>query len=866
MKQAEYQISLFDGDHKLTIDKPIRLIELFAGYGSQALALKYLGANFEHWKICEWAVKSIQAYKDLHFGDDNTDYSAAKTQDEVIDYLYNKGISANYNEPMTIDQIKRLGEEKQRVIYNNLIATHNLVSVCNCHASDLEISDTDKYTYIMTYSFPCFTADSLVLTDNGYKPINEIKIGDMVLTCDNTYQRVNKTFDNGIKPILKINAMAVDEIKCTNNHRFYVRTMSRVGHNQHRVFSNPYWKPACTLTKKDYLGIAINQKSIIPMWNGVDFEWSDGRKTRHKNQLQGLFEFADFWWIIGRYMGDGWSRAQGGIIICCAHDELDEVTRRIDKLFNYNVAKERTVYKIHIPIKELSAFVAQFGSGAMNKHLTNTILDLPTNLLKAFLNGYMSADGCCVNGLNKVTSTSRELIYGIAQCVAKVYRTPYRVYCTKRPKKCIIEGRVVNQHNSYELVWKNHICKQDKAFFEDGFIWFPISKISEDIAQNVYDIEVENNHSFTVQNTIVHNCQDLSLAGKGLGMEKGSGTRSGLLWEVERILDECNGNLPQILLMENVPEVIGTNNSEHFSQWVAKLDSLGYKSKWEILNAKDYGVPQNRARCFMVSWLGNYYYDFPKKVKLEKRIKDILETNVDEKYYLNDDTIERISKWKSQQQPLDHILNDNSCSPCLTARGGGEEHSGMILYGETNDNNRFFKQAFETAQENDCNAGDTIDAYNKKVNQSGTSPTITTRPEGFKTAILVVDGFNQSIRADQTCFGTITRNVGADLKRNGQGLIEIEPLALDEQNGYIRQDGTVGTLTTDGSSPKHNNRIIEKNLRIRKITPKECGRLMGVRDKDIDTMAVNQNNSSQYHLYGDSIVVDVLMAIFGQML
>ena len=188
-----------------------------------------------------------------------------------------------------------------------------------------------------------------------------------------------------------------------------------------------------------------------------------------------------------------------------------------------------------------------------------------------------------------------------------------------------------------------------------------------------------------------------------------------------------------------------------------------------------------------------------------------------------------------------------------------------ILIGEKMNDNRFFKQAFETAQENECSIGDTIDAYNKKVNQSGTSPTITTRPEGFKTAILVVDGFNQSIRADQTCFGTITRNVGADLKRNGQGLIEIEPLAFDEQNGYIRQDGTVGTLTTDGSSPKHNNRIIE-NLRIRKITPKECGRLMGVRDKDIDTMAVNQSNSSQYHLYGDSIVVDVLMAIFGQML
>lgn len=843
------QISLFDGDTPLKITKPIRLIELFAGYGSQSLALKYLKVPFEHWKICEWAVKSIQAYKDLHFGDDTCDYSKAYSVDELIEMLLAKGISADYNAPMTREQIKRMGEQKIRTVYNNIIATNNLVSVCNAHAQDFEIQDTEKYTYIMTYSFPCFTADSLVLTDKGYKPINEIEIGDMVLTCDNTYQMVTKTFDNGIKPILKINAMAVDEIKCTNNHRFYVRTMSRVGHNQHRVFSNPYWKPACTLTKKDYLGVAINQKSIIPTWNGVDFDWSDGRKTRHKNQLQCLLGYTDFWWLIGRYMGDGWCRAQGGIIICCAHDELDEVTQRIDKLFNYSVVKERTVYKIHIPIKELSEFVAQFGSGALNKHLTNTILDLPTNLLKAFLHGYISADGCFVNGLNKVTSTSRELIYGIAQCVAKVYRTPYRVYCTKRPQKYTIEGRVVNQHNTYELVWKEQICKQDKAFFEDGFIWFPISKISEDIPQNVYDIEVENNHSFTVQNTIVHNCQDLSKAGNGAGMAKGSGTRSGLLWEVERILDECNGNLPQILLMENVPDVIGANNIKHFAQWVKKLEQLGYTSKWQCLNAKDYGVPQNRDRCFMVSWLGNHYYDFPTPIKLEKRLKDVLETNVDEKYYLNDDTIERISKWKSQQQPLDHILNENSCSPCLTARGAGEEHSGMILL----------------------------------------------------------------------------------------GMLGGEPLALDEQNGYIRQDGTVGTLTTDGSSPKHNNRIVELNgkhpyelsdamkkyivskddkylvsngnlivnrdiacskttregctradasdyispdlmpneniankntlnYRIRKLTPKECGRLMGVRDDDIDKMSVNQSNSSLYHCFGDSIVVDVLMAIFKQML
>lgn len=161
---------------------------------------------------------------------------------------------------------------------------------------------------------------------------------------------------------------------------------------------------------------------------------------------------------------------------------------------------------------------------------------------------------------------------------------------------------------------------------------------------------------------------------------------------------------------------------------------------------------------------------------------------------------------------------------------------------------------------------------------------------------------------------------GAEPKIIMGGGIEIinEPLALDEQNGYVRQDGTVGTLTTDGSSPKHNNRIVEvrigafrgrnpdnpsdrtpgaptkqrleinnngtantlttvqkdnvvvepsvEKFRIRKLTPKECGRLMGVRDEDIDKMSVNQSNSALYHCFGDSIVVDVLMAIFKQMI
>ena len=89
---------------------------MFSGYGSQALALKYLGVNFEHWKTCEWAVKSIQAYKDIHFTDDNNDYSKEWKDEHLISWLFEKGISSNYNEPMKKEQIINNLQKKQKII------------------------------------------------------------------------------------------------------------------------------------------------------------------------------------------------------------------------------------------------------------------------------------------------------------------------------------------------------------------------------------------------------------------------------------------------------------------------------------------------------------------------------------------------------------------------------------------------------------------------------------------------------------------------------------------------------------------------------------------------------------------------------
>lgn len=136
-------------------------------------------------------------------------------------------------------------------------------------------------------------------------------------------------------------------------------------------------------------------------------------------------------------------------------------------------------------------------------------------------------------------------------------------------------------------------------------------------------------------------CQDLSVAGKQKGMSKGSGTRSGLLWEVERLLNECS-ELPQVLLMENVPQVHSKANMSDFQKWIDFLESKGYSNYWQDLNAKDYGVAQNRNRCFMVSLLGEWNYKFPQPIPLERKLKDYLEDEVDEKYCIKSEKAQKL--------------------------------------------------------------------------------------------------------------------------------------------------------------------------------------------------------------------------------
>ena len=180
--------------------------------------------------------------------------------------------------------------------------------------------------------------------------------------------------------------------------------------------------------------------------------------------------------------------------------------------------------------------------------------------------------------------------------------------------------------------WDKYAVASYNAVHGTDFETSDVTKIHPD------DLAITDTDKYCYILTYSFPCTDLSVAGAQKGMSRNGGTHSGLLWEVERLLSEMT-ELPQILLMENVPQVISDKFISDFAEWISFLDRRGYQSKYELLNAKDYGVPQTRERCFMVSWLGDYYFDFPEPIPLKRRLSDMLDSDVDDKWYIDMDNV-----------------------------------------------------------------------------------------------------------------------------------------------------------------------------------------------------------------------------------
>jgi DNA (cytosine-5)-methyltransferase 1 len=316
-------------------------------------------------------------------------------------------------------------------------------------------------------------------------------------------------------------------------------------------------------------------------------------------------------------------------------------------------------------------------------------------------------------------------------------------------------------------------------------------------------------------------CQDFSVAGLQKGGDAGSGTRSSLLWECERIIRAVK---PKYLLMENVKNLVGKKHKHNFIRWLRVLEMMGYQNFWKVLNAKDYGVPQNRERVFVVSILGCGQYLFPNPKKLEKRLKDVLETKVDKKYYLSNDVVDKFLK-SSFRSERDKLQNKNICD-CLRARDwksvkSVKEPLACASRGRNPEN------------PSDRTAGAPTE-QRLEVNQTGCSNTLT------------------SVQKDNYLLEPQVKQVG--------NIVETDSFGGNPQCGRVYSDDgispTLNTMQGGGREPK-----ITDSYCIRKLTPRECWRLMGVKDEQFNKLH-GISNSQLYKLAGNSIVVDVLMGIF----
>ena len=423
-----------------------------------------------------------------------------------------------------------------------------------------EFGDIDV---VLVGGSPCFVKGTKIITEDSYKNIEDIKLGDKVITHTGDYKRVVE-FGSKISKTVIVKAQGIKPTETTENHPYYIRKMKRVWNNKRRcderVFGEPEWVKAGELKKGDFLGININKKS--------------------ENTLSLSEEEC---YILGRYIADGHTRKDcrvsenrkndryWQVILSIGSKKLEDFRSRISEN-NYSVYKHtKNVHRVVFSNKRLVEIAEKYcGIGAINKKIPQVFINLPKKLLEKVIDGYMDGDGSSRNGEYRATSISEELILTLSQAVAKVFRANSGYSYTKRPSTCMIEGRTVNQNDTYTITFRKEMKKQSIAEVIGDVIWLPFKERTDTgREEQVFNMEVEDDNSYTANNAIVHNCQGFSMAGKLKGSSTACGIdvttlsqythlkrenfefsgQSYLFWEFVRLQKEIN---PKYFMLENV--------------------------------------------------------------------------------------------------------------------------------------------------------------------------------------------------------------------------------------------------------------------------------------------------------------------------
>ena len=386
-------------------------------------------------------------------------------------------------------------------------------------------------------------------------------------------------------------------------------------------------------------------------------------------------------------------------------------------------------------------------------------------------------------------------------------------------------------------------------------------------------------------------CQDFSSAGLQRGGEEGSGTRSGLLWETERAVRELR---PRHLVFENVGGLVSDKFIDLFNRWQARLNTYGYTNFQQLMNAKDYGVPQNRLRIFMVSILDcRRAYYFPKPFKLERRLKDVLEQNVEERYYLEEEQVRTLMNATQKHQEKGngfafkpHTPDDDYAFTVACGGKGGKTDNFIaepqIASMKSRDrdnptgvrtaNNGNFAQRLEpSADQSTSNTITSVAKDNLLIIPQATKEGYAVVPEGGVFDASYPDSTTRRGRVQEggTVSPTIMASQNELLRYEGKtdSVIELPVDKAHQQDAIQHEDGISRCLVvgSHGNSAYFTNTAVStpQGIRIRRLTERELYRLMDVEEKDIDTLLSAPIPRTQHaKLAGNSIVVACLYHIF----
>jgi len=357
---------------------------------------------------------------------------------------------------------------------------------------------------------PCFVAGTKVYTNNGYKNIEDIQEGDFVFTHSRKFNKVLKKMVSISKDIYDIK-IGGRKMSTTGNHPFFVKEC-RWEHipntkSYHRVIDNPKWMsmqeikdslschPKYKISYK--IGSPINNENIVPQFGNLE--------TDNEN----------FWWLIGKYIADGWlfKRKNNGdyrtiISFEKNNEEIKEFANKVEGMYHFHISEERTAYKAYINNKELFDFLKLFGKYAYGKFIPNFVLNLPKNLLKNFVEGYLVSDGHADKNTIRFSTTSEQLALGMQNCIHKAYNKNCTISQIRDFREETIEGRVVQCKPQWlGIIGYNNLS--GKQWCDSDYAWYNLDYIeprSSQVETTVYNMEVENDHSYTCENMAVHNC------------------------------------------------------------------------------------------------------------------------------------------------------------------------------------------------------------------------------------------------------------------------------------------------------------------------------------------------------------------------